>query len=98
MGGACSTHVSYRKCTNNIWVRKPEGRSCWELGRRWKGNIGTDLRKIGWEGVDWMRLCQHSMVGFCEHGNEPSASIKGGEFLDKLCDYTLVNKYSAAWS
>jgi hypothetical protein len=22
----------------------------------------------------------------CEHGNEPSGSIKGGEFLDKLSD------------
>jgi len=21
-------------------------------------------------------------AGFCEHGNEPSCSIKGGEFLD----------------
>jgi len=22
------------------------------------------------------------VVGFCEHGNEPSVSKKGGEFLD----------------
>jgi len=22
------------------------------------------------------------LAGFCEHGNEPSDSIKGGEFLD----------------
>jgi hypothetical protein len=25
--------------------------------------------------------------GFCEHGNEPSGSIKDGEFLDYLNDY-----------
>jgi hypothetical protein len=22
------------------------------------------------------------LAGFCEHGNEPSGSVKGGEFLD----------------
>jgi hypothetical protein len=26
------------------------------------------------------------MVGSCEHGNEPSGSIKGREFLDQLND------------
>jgi hypothetical protein len=26
------------------------------------------------------------LAGSCEHGNEPSGSIKGGEFLDKLSD------------
>jgi hypothetical protein len=25
--------------------------------------------------------------GCCVHGNEPSGSIKGGEFLDSLSDY-----------
>jgi hypothetical protein len=28
-----------------------------------------------------------SVAGCCEHGNEPSGSIKGGEFLDWLSDY-----------
>jgi len=27
------------------------------------------------------------VVGCCEHDNEPSGSIKGGEFLDYLNDY-----------
>jgi hypothetical protein len=27
------------------------------------------------------------VAGCCEHSNEPSGSIKGGEFLDKLSDY-----------
>jgi hypothetical protein len=36
-------------------------------------------------------------VGLClegtsEHGNEPSGSIKGGEFLDWLSDYHLLKK------
>jgi hypothetical protein len=29
-------------------------------------------------------------VGFCEHGNEPSGTINGGEFLDQLSDYELL--------
>jgi hypothetical protein len=36
------------------------------------------------------------VVGFCEHGNEHSGSIKGGEFLDWLVDYKLLKKDSAA--
>jgi hypothetical protein len=38
---------------------------------RWEDNIKIDYREIGSEGG-----------GYCEHGNEPSGSIKGGEFLD----------------
>jgi hypothetical protein len=26
--------------------------------RRCEGNIRMDLRKIGWEGIDWIRLAQ----------------------------------------
>jgi hypothetical protein len=28
--------------------------------RRWKDNIRIDLREVGWEGVDWVRLDQFS--------------------------------------
>jgi hypothetical protein len=31
----------------------------------------------------------------CEHGNEPSASINYGEFLDHLSDYQLLKKDSS---
>jgi hypothetical protein len=31
-------------------------------------------------------------VGSCEHNNEPSGSIKGGEFLDQLGDYQILKK------
>jgi hypothetical protein len=30
--------------------------------------------------------------GFCEDGSELTSSIKGGEFLDHLGDYPLLNK------
>jgi hypothetical protein len=38
------------------------------------------------------------MAGSCEHGNEPSDSIKGGEFLEtasfseELCPVELLNE------
>jgi hypothetical protein len=35
-------------------------------------------------GFIWLRIRVGS--GFCEHGNEPSGSIKGEEFLDQLSD------------
>jgi hypothetical protein len=44
---------------NRILVWKPEGRRL--LGRpryRWVDNIKTDLRKIGWGGMDWIDLAQ----------------------------------------
>jgi hypothetical protein len=34
------------------------------------------------------------VTGFCEHGNEPSGSTEGGEFLDYLNDYKLLKKDS----
>jgi hypothetical protein len=36
-------------------------------------------------------------VGFCEHGNELSFSVKGREFLEQLNDYQLLKHY-APWS
>jgi hypothetical protein len=34
------------------------------------------------------------MTGPCEHGYEPSGSIKDGEFFDQLSDYWLLKKDS----
>jgi hypothetical protein len=34
------------------------------------------------------------VVGTCEHGNESSDSIKGGEVLVQLNDYQLLKKDS----
>jgi hypothetical protein len=36
--------------------------------------------------------------GSCEHGNELSASIRGGELLGNLSDYELLNEDSAPCS
>jgi hypothetical protein len=37
-------------------------------------------------------------VGCCEHGDEPSGSIKDGEFIDWLKDYQLLKKNCAPWT
>jgi hypothetical protein len=34
----------------------------------------------------------------CEHGNEPSVSIKDEEFLDYLSDCQLLTEESGPWS
>jgi hypothetical protein len=46
MGRACSTNGG-----------KPEGkRPLVRPRRRWVDNIKVDLRKIGWDGMDWIDL------------------------------------------
>jgi hypothetical protein len=72
-----------------VLVGMPEGKR--PLGRprrRWKDNINRNLREIGINGANWIQLAQDGpVVGFCEHGNEPSDSIKkAGYFFDKLSD------------
>jgi hypothetical protein len=36
------------------------------------------LQGVNWIYLDWNRVQRSS----CEHGNEPSGAVKGGEFLD----------------
>jgi hypothetical protein len=65
----------------NLLVGKPEGKR--PLGRpksMLDDNIKSDLRETGWEGVDSMRLVQDRDE--CQHSNEPSGAIKGGELLE----------------
>ena len=38
------------------------------------------------------------MAGSYGHGNEPSGFIKGGEVLNRLSDYYLLEKDSVPWS
>jgi hypothetical protein len=50
---------------------------------RWEDNIKKDLQEVGkGTGSSWLRIGQ--VAGTCECGNEPSGSIKCGEFLDWL--------------
>jgi hypothetical protein len=68
-----------------FWFGRPEGKR--PLGRprrRRQDNIKMDLREIGFGGCGLDSLCSvyGQVAGSCEHGNEPSGSIKCGEFLD----------------
>jgi hypothetical protein len=47
-------------------------------------NIKIDLREIEWDGMDWFDLAQDrgQWDGPCEHGNEPSGSIKCWKVLE----------------
>jgi len=49
-------------------------------------------------GVDWFNLTQVQVANCCEHGDEPSGSIKLGEFLDSLMNCQLLKNVSAAWN
>jgi hypothetical protein len=65
----------------NILVGRPDGRR--PLGRprhRWEDNIRMYLEEIGFGDVDWIHLVQDRdrWAGSCEHGDEPSGSIKCG--------------------
>jgi hypothetical protein len=64
-----------------FWLGGLKGR---ELGRprcRWKDKIKMDLRETGINEVNWIWLAVDSLVAsFCEHGNEPSGSIKKASY------------------
>jgi hypothetical protein len=55
-------HVARMGETRNVYrilVGKLEGKRPLERPRRrWVDNIKIDLRKIGWDGVDWIDLAQ----------------------------------------
>jgi hypothetical protein len=50
----------------------------------WEDIIKMNLQELGFGGIDWMELAQDrdKEAGTYECGNEPSGSIKCGEFLD----------------
>ena len=62
----------------------PEGkRPLGRPGRRWVDNIRMDLQEVGCVYMDWIGLAQdRQLAEACECGNEPSGSMKYGEFLD----------------
>ena len=50
--------------------------------RRWVDNIRMDLQEVGCGYMEWIGLAQRQVADTCECGNEPSVSLKCGEFLD----------------
>jgi hypothetical protein len=81
MGRACSTNGPKRNACR-ILVGKPEGkRPLRSSRRRWVDNIKIDLREGPFEGS-------------CEHGDEPSGSIKCRD-VEWLHNWQLLKKGSA---
>jgi hypothetical protein len=80
-------HMGEERGLCRVLVGKPEGKR--PLGRprrRWEDSIKMDLQEVGCGGMDWIELVQDKgqVEGTCECSNEPSGSIKCGEFLDWL--------------
>jgi hypothetical protein len=80
-------HVARMEKRNQyrILVGKPEGkRPLRRPQHRWVDNIKIDLRETGWAGMNWINLAQDrgQWRALCEHGNEPSSSIKCWEVLE----------------
>jgi hypothetical protein len=69
-----------------VWVGKPEGKKLLASCRhRWEDNIKMILQEVVWgDGLDCCGSGQGQVAVTCKYGNEPSVSIKCGEFLDKL--------------
>jgi hypothetical protein len=83
-----------------ILVRKSEEKR--PLGRprpmcMWVDNIKIDLKRdrVGWYELDRSGSGYGPLEGSCEHGNEPSGSIKCWEVLEKLHNLWLLKKGSA---
>jgi hypothetical protein len=89
------------KVFTGFLVERPEGKR--PLGRprcRWVDNIKMDLREIGIDGANWIRLVQDRVQwwGFVNTAMNPSGSIKNRIFFDKLNDNQLFKEYPAPWS
>jgi hypothetical protein len=76
-----SVYRAYRVLVGKSEGKRPIGRP----RRRWEDNIEMDIQEVEWgtwTGFIWLRIGQEA--GTCECGNEPTSSIKCGEFLEWL--------------
>jgi hypothetical protein len=79
------SHTGDRKRACRILVGRADGKR--PVGRTkcgWEDIIKMGLQEVEWGGMDWITLTQERdrLGGAFECGNEPSGSVKCGEFLD----------------
>jgi hypothetical protein len=53
---------------------------------------GGQRNKMCWRELDSAGSGDSPAVGSCEHGNEPSSSIRVAEFRNQVSDYQFLNK------
>jgi hypothetical protein len=94
------TRMGEMRSTYKILVIKPKGKRPLERPRSWwKDSIKMDLREVVLEGLYLIYLTQdRGWWCSCEHGNEPSVSIKEGNFMITWTYYQLLKKDSAPWN
>ena len=94
MGRTCGTYGRQDRCIQ-------------DFGGRPEGGLGVDGRMIlkwffkkwvGRRGLDYSGSGETQLAGACERGEEPSVSMKCGEFLDSMKNCKLRRKDCAAWS
>jgi hypothetical protein len=84
MGWACGVHGGGERCIKHFgWGGLKGGDHYEDLGIDGRITLRWILGKLGlgmW--IGFIGSGQGQVAGCCEHGDEPSDSIKCGEFLD----------------
>jgi hypothetical protein len=85
------------KCTKILVDKHERKRPLGRPSHPGENKTKIHFNEIECDDVDWIAVFQDRVSGVlsCEHDNEPSDSIKGREFLQKLSDYQLLNKDSS---
>jgi hypothetical protein len=91
VGGTCGTHEEGRG-VYTVLVGRPEGkRPLVRLRRRWEDNIKMDLREIGIDESNLIRLAQ-DRVRWRAFVNTVMNHKESKLLFDKLSDYKLVKE------
>jgi hypothetical protein len=65
---------------------------CAELHRYLQTVFRPLLENDDYSNLMWMKIQHVVLISSCEHGNEPSGSLKGGKLLEHICDFQLLRK------
>ncbi|KAJ4438388.1 hypothetical protein ANN_14333 [Periplaneta americana] len=96
--GQIARMVEPRNAYRVLFGRPERKRPLGRPRRRWEDNIKIDLREVGYDNRDWIKLTRiGTMADLCEGGNEPAGSLsKTNNTLQKHLNTqtTQTNKYN----